>query len=460
MRRAGIGWDEGVVGTTTVETDVRSQAGFTLQQSNPVVVTDLATEHRFQGSDLLLDHDVTSGISVIIGERERPFGVLGVHTRQERTFSVSEINFVQTVANALATVVERREAESALRHSEEQYRLLFESNPRPMWVYDPETLRFSQVNDAAVETYGYSEAEFKEMTLFDIRPESEYARLETNLNRPRQRMEHSGPWLHQKRDGAIMEVETDSHVIELEDEAILVVVHDVTERNQVARENARLVEDLRAMSMRLIEAQEQERRRIARELHDEAGALLTSLQICLDTAARHVSTPSPEKAVVQEELGEAQELTDTLSTHVRQMALNLRPSVLDDLGLAAALQRLADRHRKLTDLDVHLYHELEKNERFSESLETAAYRIVQEALTNASRYADVDEVQVMVNVLPDALRIHVVDEGIGFDLERTQKERATIGLLSMRERAELLQGTLEIATAPGEGTRISATLPI
>lgn len=239
-------------------------------------------------------------------------------------------------------------------------------------------------------------------------------------------------------------------------------MQDITARTRAARKNAQLVDDLRAMSQRLLEAQEQERRRVAQELHDEVGALLTALQICLDAAHYQLQKQERSSALVagaRDELREAQQLTDTLGEQVRQLALNLRPSVLDDLGLAAALQSLADRHRKRTGLQVQLHHEVEAGQRFAEAVETVAYRVVQEALTNVARHAQVDAVQVLVNVVEDRMRLHVIDEGIGFDADRVAQHR-TMGLDGMRKRVELLGGTFEMATEPGEGTRISATLPL
>ena len=239
-------------------------------------------------------------------------------------------------------------------------------------------------------------------------------------------------------------------------------VLDVTERHRMDRERARLVEELRDMSARLLKAQEAERRRIARELHDEAGALLTSMQLCLDTAARYLdgSEESSEFSGARDEVEEAQALARTLNEQVRQMALTLRPSVLDDLGPAAALRWFAEHYTKRTGIQVQMHLEIDEERRFDESLETVIYRLVQEALTNVARHAEAERAQVMVNAVPDGLRIHVIDEGAGFDVEQVRRERNTLGLTSMRERVELRGGTLEVISAPGEGTRVSATLPV
>ncbi|CAM3378833.1 PAS domain S-box protein [Rhodothermus bifroesti] len=127
-----------------------------------------------------------------------------------------------------------------LEASEAQYRLLFENNPRPMWIYDLETLRFLAVNQAAVALYGYREEEFLGMTILDIRPEEDRPRVAASAWAPRGPLKHSGPWRHLTKDGRMLEVEIDSHMLTWKGRrAVLVLVQDVTERNRIARENAR-----------------------------------------------------------------------------------------------------------------------------------------------------------------------------------------------------------------------------
>lgn len=128
---------------------------------------------------------------------------------------------------------ERQQFESALQRSETQYRYLFENNPHPMWAYDLETLRFLAVNDAAIEKYGYSRAEFENMTLFDIRPADEFDRLKANLTQPRTALQHSDGWKHKLKDGTIIDVEISSHTLNLaERPAALVVAREVTDRKR------------------------------------------------------------------------------------------------------------------------------------------------------------------------------------------------------------------------------------
>jgi PAS domain S-box-containing protein len=129
LLRAGIGWHSGLVGQATVGAGDDSQAGYTLTASGPVIVTDLSRETRFAGPLLLIEHGVVSGMSVVIHGRERPYGVLGVHTRTARTFSTDDSLFLQSIANVLAAAIDRARADDALRESEERFRSLVEMAP-------------------------------------------------------------------------------------------------------------------------------------------------------------------------------------------------------------------------------------------------------------------------------------------------------------------------------------------
>ncbi len=223
---------------------------------------------------------------------------------------------------------------------------------------------------------------------------------------------------------------------------VISMAADVTARHQAQRE-------LRRVSAQLLQAEEQERRRLARELHDELGALLTMIQI---TIRRALPAGSPA-------LADAQALVRTATETVRGLSLELRPSLLDDLGLAPALRQLADRFAARTGIAVDFRSEVSDGDRFSPAVETAAYRVVQEALTNVARHAGADRVQVLCHRDPDRLALHVVDEGRGFDTDRVA-EADSGGLAGMRERAGLAGGTCEVTSEPGAGTRVTVSLPV
>jgi PAS domain S-box-containing protein len=357
----------------------------------------------------------------------------------------------------LQDVSDHRAAVDRLRASERRLRTFFEHNPRPMWVYDLDTLHFVHVNRAAGAHYGYSDDEWRAMTIFDIRPESEHERLRKNLDESRSRLESTPAWIHRKKSGELIEVNIDSHTITLDGQAhVLVVVEDVTERNRLSRDNEEVHDELRQMTARLLHAQEAERRHIARELHDESGAMLTALQVCLRMANERVR---PDNDPARNELREAESIAVELADKIRSLSTGLLPGVLDDLGLAAAVKWLAERLKRQTGLEVHFVHDLGPSERFSIDVETIVYRVIQEALTNVMRHAQVDEATVVINRRPSELEVHVIDDGVGFERDDAIG-KGHLGLHSMRERSVLIGGILTVTSARGEGTRVSARIPV
>ena len=212
--------------------------------------------------------------------------------------------------------------------------------------------------------------------------------------------------------------------------------------------------ELRALSHRLVEAQETERRKIAHELHDEIGQALTGLKLVLGTAVRQ----SDEKRL--ECLVQAQSMLSDLMGQVRDLSLDLRPSVLDDLGVLHALLWHIERYSKQTGVQVDFSHEGLDGRRFRSEIETSAFRIVQEALTNVARYAAVDRVDLDARVEGGLLTIKIKDQGAGFDVDVALAAHRSIGLAGMRERAGLLYGSLTIDSSPGKGTAVTAHLPL
>ena len=229
----------------------------------------------------------------------------------------------------------------------------------------------------------------------------------------------------------------------------------------IAMEHARLYEQvhqghlqLQALSQKLQEVQEEERRHLSRELHDQIGQDLTGLKILLEIAQGTGSGAAKNPHVLQ-----AQELANQLMRRVSGLSLDLRPPVLAELGLLPALQWHFRQYGEQTRVQVDFTHRgLEK--RLDENAEMGIYRIVQEALNNVARHAGTDEVEVSVCLDHDMILIQVEDHGKGFDPEAAMKAGATSGLVGMRERAASLGGSLRVDSELGKGTRIHADIPL
>lgn len=225
-------------------------------------------------------------------------------------------------------------------------------------------------------------------------------------------------------------------------------------------ETRRALEDsqerLRALSRRLLEVQEEERRRLARDLHDDIGQALTALKIQLEALARMPT----ERAAAQIE--ECVATTRHALERVRQLSLSLRPLQLDDLGLVAALRSHLDRQAGIGRLVPHF--DAEGVPRLlAPEIETACFRVAQEAINNVLRHAAARNIWVRLHADTQRLVAEVRDDGRGFDLDAARRRAAaggSLGVVSMEERVALAGGTFELRTAPGQGAAMVATFPL
>jgi two-component system sensor histidine kinase UhpB len=235
---------------------------------------------------------------------------------------------------------------------------------------------------------------------------------------------------------------------------VLQDIHDLKSAEEELRASS---ERLQHLSRQLLDAQERERRRIARELHDEIGQGLTAALITLQMVGQ-----KPAAAALAADLHEGAQLLETTLQQVRRMSLELRPAMLDDLGLVPALKWHLDRVGQRTGLRVRLT-QSGVPPRVPNEIETVCYRVTQEALTNIVRYARAREVHVEVRREVDAVHLTIADDGAGFDVAAARARAdagGSLGLLSMEERVVLAGGTLAVESAPGKGCRISAHLPL
>jgi signal transduction histidine kinase len=235
---------------------------------------------------------------------------------------------------------------------------------------------------------------------------------------------------------------------------------DVTELRQAehALKQARQAHEsyaarLQSLSRRLLEVQETERRHIARELHDEVGQSVTGLRMLLKLDTDSLTDAARIK------LEQARGIIDEPLDRIRRISFDLRPAALDSPGLLPALLALFERYGEQTGVKFAFKHEgLEQ--RFPPEMETTAYRIVQEALTNVARHAGVDAVTVRVWADADALSLQIEDQGCGLDPDVASRSPRSIGLAGMQERVMLLHGHLTIQSRPGAGTQLTAELPL
>lgn len=215
---------------------------------------------------------------------------------------------------------------------------------------------------------------------------------------------------------------------------------------------------LQVLSRRLMEAQETERRHIARELHDEIGQNLTLLKIGLNKASRLAENEGRDAQPLKESIA----VVEQTLQQVRNLSLDLRPPLLDAAGLESALRWYLDRQSERTGLSIHFNADID-NKRLPSELEIVCYRLVQEALTNILRHAQARRVNVQIWQTSMAVQLVISDDGVGFDVADARERAArgtSLGLTGMQERAHLAGGEVEIVSAPSRGTEVHASFPL
>ena len=378
-----------------------------------------------------------------------------------RRIVIDGVPYMHTTAR---DITERNRAEEALRASEEQYRRLVETAHDLIWSIDAEG-KFTFLNSAAQELFGYSPAELIGRSFLEIGGPDNYPdSLETFSQFIAQTDKFGEVEAHVRhRDGRQFILSINSTVLRDSNGAAIGMTgtsRDITEIKRAEKERERLLEEVRAgrerlqnLAHQLVTAQESERRFVANELHDEIGQALTGLKIMLDTWGK---LPA---GVIASRLSEAQELAGKLVDQVHDLSLDLHPTMLDDLGLVPALLWCFKRYTSQTGVRVS-FDQSGLDGRFAPEIETAAFRIVQEALTNVARHAGVREATVRVWATEGVLHIQIQDHGKGFRAKRDSTASASVGLAGMRERSLALGGEIVVESNPGIGTQVMVELPL
>ncbi|HEX6387098.1 MAG TPA: GAF domain-containing sensor histidine kinase, partial [Anaerolineae bacterium] len=290
----------------------------------------------------------------------------------------------------------------------------------------------------------------------DFRKLDLFVRLGLDEDRPSWQSHMCVPLLAKGQIQGVLDLFSRAPAVFTRDQAVLFLT--LGRQVGVAIQNARLFDEvvtkrerLRHLTQQVVKAQEEERQRVSRELHDEAGQALTALKISLDMTQ---ATLPPRLTTARQSIAEAVALTDETMERIRLLAQDLRPPSLDHIGLNSTLEGLCHEFANRAHLSIE--YEGAPLPPLPGSRAIALYRVAQEALTNVARHADASEVQVAVDYDAGSIALAVKDNGRGFNLRASKNG---IGLSGMRERMELFGGRLEVNTAPGQGTEIVATLP-
>jgi len=382
-------------------------------------------------------------------------------TKDGRIFPVElTVNFVEFEGKeyncAFARdITKRKQIADALERSEQTFRAISNAAVNAIIVMNNDG-NISYWNPAAEKIFGYTseEAIGKELHLF-LAPRKYHDDYIRGFGRFKQTGEGPAVGVHSelsalRKDGTEfpIEVSTSSALIGGKWHAVG-IVRDITERKRAEDELKKSHDNLRALSLRITEVQEEERRKLTRELHDQVGQPLTALSINLDYLLEHLSKESETSIVAS--LYDSKALVKKIMKLIRNIMAYLRPRILDDYGLAAAIHWFSDRFSQRTKIPV-VFKAEEIKQRLPHDIETNLFRIVQESLTNISKHANAGKATITLEDSEGKVKLSIADNGVGFDPVST--DRKGLGLIGIRERVEALGGTLRVKSSPGKGTRV------
>jgi PAS domain S-box-containing protein len=361
-------------------------------------------------------------------------------------------------------ITARKHAEEELQRSEARYRTLFETAPDAVGVYDSE-MRLLMANERGASLWGFKNGDEQiGRSAYDFIAPEDRDRLKALIEEIQRTgklavFESTGLRSDQTR----FDLETRATLIPNTDgqpPSVLTVNTDITNRKIAEKALKASEEQLRALSAKAQSAREEEGTRIAREIHDELGGALTGLKWDLEGIETSLMTAngSPTISDVRKRIISMTGLIESTINTVRRISSELRPGVLDDLGLVAAIEWQAQQFQRRTGLKLHWETDLDNTE-VSRDGATAVFRIFQEVLTNILRHSRAKNIYVKLFEIDHSLELEVTDDGRGITDEEQQNTRS-LGLLGMKERALLVEGEVSIKGVQGKGTRVLVRIPL
>jgi two-component system sensor histidine kinase UhpB len=358
---------------------------------------------------------------------------------------------------------QRCRAEKALQEAESRYQDLYENAPDMCVSVDAINLHVVQCNRTLERMTGFSKEEIIGRSVLDMFQRDFRDRVE--VEEVWRQFQGTGEVRDAelkllRRDGSAIDISVNVTAVRDDHGRILrcrSVWRDITERKRAERQLREQAERLQMLSRRLLDAQESERRAVARELHDEIGQVLTAVKLSLQAIAHRLQT-----AAEVPELASSIEIVEHAIQLVRNRSMDLRPALLDDFGLVPAIRWYLERHAAHAEFNIDLSAD-PLMPRWPPPVETACFRVIQEAVTNAMRHSGAKTLHIEIRHEGSGLRFAILDDGVGFDVDGARRRAlagGSIGLAGMQERVEFLGGNLEIESRHGQGTRIGVLLPL
>ncbi len=386
-------------------------------------------------------------------EKNKPVHFEKYYAIQNTWLQINAYPSDQGLTAFLVDITKRHEQEELLQASEEKYRYLFHNSPATVIIWTLDDLRIQEVNQTAIDLYGYTRNEFSGMSVLDMRPIEEHERIiSLALELKKRGTANTGIWLNKTKGGDLMYMNVSFHKINYEGrDAVLALGTDVTEKIELQK---KLDEERRQKQQEITEAvltaQENERSELGKELHDNINQILTTARLYLE----HGFTQKEKQEVL---LQHSREYISKAIQEIRQLSRTLMPPSLKDVSLKQELEELFLNLKHLKDYRFEFEFLLEREEIITDPLKLAIFRIIQEQVNNILKHAQATRIFVQIVQLDHAVKVFVKDNGIGFD---PNKGPRGLGLRNISSRANLFGGQVEINSQVGHGTELMVIFPI
>jgi two-component system sensor histidine kinase UhpB len=361
--------------------------------------------------------------------------------------------FITVVDRELKQAFNRRElvkVSSALVDIEEKYRSYVENAPDVVFLAD-RSGRYIEVNEAGSRITGYSREELLGMSILDMITGESYHHAKEQFSKLLESGSINADFAVTHKDGSTKWFAVDA--IQLSETRFLGFTRDITDRKQANMEVLQAREELQQLNQYLMDARENERASVAMEIHDELGQALTAMKIDMTWVVEHIH--ETDKAA--DKLSRIIDMTNDTIKRVQRISSELRPGLLDDLGLATAIEWYCGEYEERTGIKCEL--SLADVDDGDKRINLAMFRIFQEALTNVIRHACAKTVRVMLQYAKHAITMIIEDDGVGITHAKIASGKS-LGLIGMRERARQINGTIEFLNRSKSGTRIVTVIPM
>jgi two-component system, NarL family, sensor histidine kinase UhpB len=351
--------------------------------------------------------------------------------------------------------IERKNAEEKIILSEEKYKQIFYKNPFPAWIYDIDSLQILEVNDAAIQAYGYTRGEFLALTTGDIREEKDFGLTRAYHHLAPVESEQGILTRHKKKNGEIILAEATAYPVSYSGKtAMQVLINDVTEKLRLAKElQEQQKQKQQQIAEAILKAQDDERKTLGAELHDNINQILATAKLYITAGLRD----HQDHDLLFDMLSKGQDCIVMAIEEIRKLSKALITPGFISTGLRQAIEGMTADIREVKKIDIVTELNALEDTPLSEILQITIYRIIQEQLNNILKHAEASRVDIRVYTNENNITLIVSDNGKGFDTHLRSKG---IGITNIQNRAELFNGKVEIDSSPGNGCRLKVMLNI